>query len=348
MTLDCRPELSLPPQVVGLLKQTPSRPVVDASPRLMQDIAPADSPAEILADLTRHARVLYDSKPGQDEKGYAVYLATGQEIKIAMREVARAREMTFRTVGEGTGRDLDQDRFDLYYLQLICWDKRERTITGAYRLGQADDIIREHGVKGLYSNSLFHFKKKIVREFAERTLELGRSFVRPEYQKGVTLGILWRGIAAYLVENPWYRHLMGPVSISGDFNERSRQLISEYLMKQFMDPRAREVVPRTPPRIHTWLKHDEIDFLVGHLNSLDQLQQAVRVAEDNDLVKLPPLIKIYLELNVRFLAFNWDQDFNALDGLISTDLTKLPALTHQKFMGEEPAQSYRAANGLVP
>ena len=343
---DCHGALGLPTQIVGRLKQASPAPSFDPTPRLQQEIATADAPDRILADLRDHARVLIDTKPGNDEKGYVVYLATGREIPIAMREVARAREETFRTVGEGTGRDLDQDRFDPYYLQLICWDKRDRAVTGAYRLGKADDIIREHGVKGLYSNSLFEFKKKIVREFSERTLEVGRSFVRPQYQKGLTLALLWSGIARFLAENPWYRHLIGPVSISGDFNDRSRLIISQFLMKQFMDPRTREVRPRTPPRFHTKLTRADLEYLMRHVNSLDHLQQTVRLAEDNEMIKLPPLIKIYLELDVKFLAFNWDAEFNALDGLISTDVTKLPLTIHRKYMGEEAAAAYRAANGL--
>ena len=43
---------------------------------------------------------------------YRCYLASPQEIPNTMLEIARLREITFRTVGEGTGTEKDTDIYD--------------------------------------------------------------------------------------------------------------------------------------------------------------------------------------------------------------------------------------------
>src|SRR5207302_5287538 len=132
----------------------------------------------------KHAEVMVDSTPDKPEKGFFVFRAAGHKIPDTLLEIGRLREETFRTVGEGTGLERDIDRFDLDYDHFICWDKKSREITGAYRIGRMDRILKEKGPDGIYTNTLFNLDELLKTDFREGTLEAGRSFVRPEYQRG--------------------------------------------------------------------------------------------------------------------------------------------------------------------
>ena len=308
-------------------------------------LAPAEASADLSHELGLKARALIETKPEQPDRGYVIYLARGAVIPTTMREVGRLREEAFRAVGEGTGQAMDLDAYDPHYLQLIAWSKRDRVITGAYRVGQADEILATLGPEGLYSYHLFDMAPRLLNRFRKNTLEMGRSFVSPEHQKGSTLTALWFGIARYLVENPSYRYLIGPVSISGSFHERSRDLMRLYLTRAHAHPDHPLLTPRHPPRPSA--TDAELDGELVGVHSLDDLQAVIRRIENDPTVKLPPLIEIYRKLDVRFYGFNWDEKFNCLDGFIGTNLTNLPASIHQKFMGPDHARTYRLANGLT-
>jgi len=84
----------------------------------------------------------------------SVILARAEQVPRVMHEIGRLREIAFRSVGEGTGKEIDVDSFDAYYDHLFVWRKSERQILGAYRLGLTDSILKMHGKKGLYSSTL--------------------------------------------------------------------------------------------------------------------------------------------------------------------------------------------------
>ncbi|HAE87046.1 TPA: glycerol acyltransferase, partial [Candidatus Marinimicrobia bacterium] len=163
--------------------------------------------------------------PGQEllkNREYSVIYAKVDDIPFSVRELGRLREITFRDVGEGTGKSLDLDIFDEYYYHLIVWNHVKKEIVGAYRLGPTDEIIRKYGPSGLYTSTLFRYKAGIFDKMGP-SLELGRSFIRKEYQKKYApLLLLWKGISLFIVRNPHYVNLFGPVSITGDYNAASR------------------------------------------------------------------------------------------------------------------------------
>ena len=111
-----------------------------------------------------------------------MFYGTASELPHLLREIGRLRELTFREVEEGTGNALDLDRFDAAYTHLFVWHRERLEVVGAYRLGRADEILGAAGKKGLYTSTLFKFRKKLLRCLGP-ALELGRSFVRPEYQR---------------------------------------------------------------------------------------------------------------------------------------------------------------------
>jgi putative hemolysin len=146
-----------------------------------------------------------------------VLLAPAAAIPFTLREIGRLREVTFRQAGEGSGKPLDLDRFDSHYQHLVLWNDKEREVAGAYRLAPSLDVLPQYGVRGFYTNTLFSWKRSFLDRLGP-SVELGRSFVRVEYQKSFSaLLLLWRGISQFLANNPQYRVLFGPVSISNDY-----------------------------------------------------------------------------------------------------------------------------------
>src|SRR5882672_2690563 len=107
----------------------------------------------------------------------AVYLLRAEECPEVLQELGRLREITFRRAGEGTGKARDLDRFDRYYHHMVVWNCERRELVGAYRVGSAAKIIARHGVRGLYTSTLFNFDSRLFEKMGP-ALELGRSFVR--------------------------------------------------------------------------------------------------------------------------------------------------------------------------
>src|SRR3954447_7483088 len=131
-----------------------------------------------------------------------VYCTGAESIPCVLREIGRLRESTFRAAGEGTGKCADLDAFDAWYLHLFVWDARAEAVVGAYRLGLANEILSTRGKRGLYTFSLFTYPSQMLREFTP-AIELGRSFVRVEYQRSyIPLLMLWRGIGRFIERAP--------------------------------------------------------------------------------------------------------------------------------------------------
>src|SRR5476651_634130 len=179
------------------------------------------------------------------EKNYEVFVSPTSAIPNIIREIGRLREITFREVGEGTNKSIDLDEYDIYYHHLFIWDNEIKLIVGAYRIGLGDEIFYSLGKKGFYTAGLFKIKDQFT-PILKTSLELGRSFIRQEYQqKPLPLFLLWKGILKYLVDNPQYRYLIGPVSISNSFSNFSKSLIVDYINRKHFDHElARFVKPR--------------------------------------------------------------------------------------------------------
>ena len=178
---------------------------------------------------------------------FAVYMARASQIPNILNEIGRLREITFREACEGTGKTVDLDRFDAYYLHLFLWNHASGELVGAYRLGLSDVILRVYGVQGLYTNQLFRYKPALLEQLT-RSIEFGRSFIRPEYQKKFnSLMLLWKGIGAFIAHNPQYNILFGPVSISKDYHTVSRNLIVRFLQAKRSTPPWRVSSPPASP-----------------------------------------------------------------------------------------------------
>ncbi len=315
--------------------KAPSRPLAE--------IAPAIPRERLIAELAR-TEVIVDSTPANPNRGFYVYRAVGHEIPDTLLELGRLREQTFRTVGEGSGLARDNDQFDLYYDHFIAWDKKSKEITGSYRVGRIDKILREHGTKGIYTATLFNIGDLLKSDFSEGTLEAGRSFVRPEFQRGLTLLMVWTALARFIAANPEYKYIIGSVSISNEFQENSKRLMVSYLMKYHTHEKSDMVTSKNPPKFESNLSPEELTALVDSSLNLYSLQEFVRAAEGEPRAQIPQLIKLYIELGFRFLAFNKDDDFNTIDGLIWLDVPRVPGDIMVRYMGAELWAGYCKAH----
>ena len=286
-----------------------------------------------VASLPEDQRLLTSSR-------FSVYYAKSGQIPMLLREIGRLREETFRGVREGTGNAIDLDRFDNIYTHLFVWHHHNEQLVGAYRLGPTLEILPKHGKKGLYTHTLFKYRNRLLQK-AGPALELGRTFIRVEYQKDYSpLMLLWKGIGQYVVRHPYYKTLFGAVSISNGYGHYSRQLMATFLkMNRFSSDLSKMVKPRNP------LRRDKVvSFIRGkenlHGNDLDELSSWISSIEE-DGKGVPILLKQYLKLGGQVLSFNVDRRFgDTLDGLMFADLTHTDHKVLKRYMGQEGFQKF--------
>src|SRR5438067_1867842 len=292
------------------------------------------------AQLQQEIALLPSSACLESSEEYGVYCANAEQIPDVLREIGRLRELSFRAEGEGTGKSVDLDRYDDYYTHLFVWNKPQKEIVGAYRLARTVDIRRKFGVNGLYTNTLFRFKDDFF-DLLGPAIELGRSFVRPEYQRQYApLLLLWKAIGRYVALNPAFPVLFGAVSISNSYAPASRTLMYQFFQAQFAThPLAAMVQPRRPFR-SARLNHWDISAFNRLVRDPAELSGSISEFEF-DVKGIPVLLKQYLKMGAEVLAFNVDGRFSdTLDGLIVVDLRNSDRKSLQKYLGSEGAAQF--------
>jgi putative hemolysin len=291
-------------------------------------------------ELAREVAALPPDRLLSSSRGLATYLARGEEIPALLVEIGRLRELTFRAVGEGTGRACDLDAFDQDYLHLFVWDDEACRVIGGYRLGPTDRLIESGGLGKLYSSTLFRLHPEFVRHVTPG-LELGRSFVRPDCQKGyLPLLLLWRGIGTHVARHPQYHRLFGPVSISPAYQHTSLHLMLDHLRTHELHPElASRIRPRRPVRGGRRVRR-VLHWTPETLRSLEDVSAMVAELED-DGRGVPVLIREYLKLGGKLLGFNVDPDFgHTVDGLVLVDLRDTPRRLLERYMGPAAAAAF--------
>jgi putative hemolysin len=273
---------------------------------------------------------------------FSVYLAEAARIPTLLPEIGRCRELAFRSVGEGSGRHVDLDRFDEYYRHLFLWNRVDRRLAGAYRLAVTSDVIGRMGTAGLYTATLFRFHPEFFRRIGP-ALELGRSFVMPEYQKNyAALLLLWKGITRTVLRRPEAPVLFGAVSISQGYSPVSRSLIASYLGGRAAHELGRMVTPRRKFR-HPAMRDRQIQRMASISPDIEDLSLSIADIE-GDGKGMPVLIRQYLKAGGRVLGLSVDPAFsNTLDALIMTDLRAAPLALLERCMGREEARAFRSA-----
>lgn len=302
--------------------------------RAMKPVALQEQAADLKADIDA-----LDCEHLMVTRGeFQVFCAPADRLPHVLPEIGRLREITFRDVGEGTGLARDLDHYDNDYLHLFIWNTEKQEIAGAYRLGLVDRLRRKSGIRGLYSRSLFRYRKRFIRDLGP-SIEMGRSFICAEYQRSLnSLLLLWKGIGTYVARHPEYTTLFGPVSISGEYSELSRSLMSSFLeVHHYDNDRAVSVKPTNPlkkPRNMFWTRN-----MLAELGDSQMISKLIYRMEGDK--GLPVLIRQYLNMRGRLVCFNVDRDFNdALDGMIIVDLREVPEKVLARYMGKEEARSY--------
>jgi len=325
-------EISIPTKVRAVLPRKAQEPIVSAIP-----------PSLVLSDI----QSLPPERLLAETNEFAVYAARASEMPHLLEELGRLREVTFRAAGEGTGKRTDIDEFDAYYWHLLLWNKEQQELVGAYRAGNTDEIIRAHGIKGLYTNSVFRYDARLFLKIGS-ALELGRSFIRTEYQKQYApLLMLWKGIARFVATHPETPVLFGAVSISNEYSSLSREMIVRYFESREDGHEFADLIhPRTPfrtPKLRRW----DCRAFCNALHDLDELAEPISDLEE-DGKGLPILIKQYAKLGGKLVGFNLDRKFSdVVDGLVIVDLRQTDPGVLERYMGKEGYATFRRFHKMV-
>lgn len=299
-----------------------STAVAEGCPARPEPLAAPVPPAQVAAAIAA-ATVL-----GQTADGKQILLASCTADSPLLHELGRLRELTFRQVGEGTGRSRDLDDFDLHYQHIVIWDGTAQRIAGAYRIMRGAQALARRGLAGLYSASLFRYSDDAIPRIAEG-LELGRSFVVPDYWGSRSLDYLWQGIGAYLQCQPGIRYLFGAVSISAALPRDAREQLVAYYQRYYgaADGRVQSNRPfqyfAAPPCFGEMDAAAAFDVLKANLAALG--------------TGVPTLYRQYTDLcepgGARFLAFGVDPDFSdSIDGLIEVDLHAIRPHKRKRYL----------------
>lgn len=295
--------------------------------------------------LGRELDALADERMLTRVGNMCLFCAPTSVIPLTMKEIARLREVTFRAVGEGTQLETDSDEYDDLYEHLFVWDAEKQAIAGAYRIGFGDVLLDNRGFEGFYTYTLFEFSRRL-NDVLRQSIELGRSFVVPGYQRrSQTLLLLWRGILHVLLRNPSYRYLMGPVSMSGGYAMAAKWLLIDYIKANHWNAElARYVVPRNGVGA---LGRPAVDEeMIRRIVSTDEIDKLIRDVEPSGQ-GMPVLMKKYLQLGGRVMGFNIDPLFNdALDAMLILDLCDVPKdkidMVAREFAGENVYERFRS------
>jgi len=281
-------------------------------------------------------KALYQARLlGETRDGKKIFLYQFQDDCPVMREIARLRELTFRSVEEGTGLALDLDKFDIYYSHIVLWDDNDLEIVGAYRVGEGPKIMAVQGIEGFYTDTLFDLHSEFAA-YLPYSIELGRSFVQPRYWGQHSLDYLWYGIGAYLRERPEIKYLFGPVSISNAYPQLAKELIIGFYKQQFGAS-----LPPAKARMPFVISDQCQQFAANEFNLDYSTSFKVLNSELKKLgVKVPTLYKQYVELCVdkgcHFVDFNVDPDFNnCIDSLIMVEIDKIAPKKRLRYI-EKP------------
>ncbi len=295
-----------PYPAVGLVRP----PLASSAPQRMIRLEVDELPHHQLLASQQNFRVLY---------------ARRSQCPLVVRQIAIERERTFRQVEEGSGKSMDTDDFDNSYVHLFVFDDERNAIVGAYRIGHSDELVRDGGLDAIYLSRIFEFDKTFFTE--DPKLELGRSFVVPEYQKRFyPLLILWQGIGRYLQLHPRYSRLYGTVSLSRLYDPRSVRMVCDLLISEHTAVRPR--YPLLQSLAPEW-EGVRTEFPHPDLRDIELLFRAAGKAD----ASVPVLLRQYFNIGARFISVGIDVNFCNTPGLLlQLDTSQVSGRTAQAIL----------------
>lgn len=213
-------------------------------------------------------------------------------------EIREAQALRYQVFAEEMGAQLsgserlDRDGFDPYCEHLLVRERESGCVVGTYRI-LSPEMANEAG--GYYSAGEFDLSR--LEPLLDRTVEVGRACVHPDYRTGSTIALLWAGLARYMLLNR-YDYLIGCASISmADGGHLAASLYNK-LKDDYLAPPEYRVFPRCPL-------------------PLDALRT------DMDAI-CPALVKGYLRLGAYVCGDPaWDPNFNTADLLVMLPISRI-------------------------
>ena len=274
----------------------------------MKDII-APVPVEAIMDELTQEKFFRKTNNGGNE----IYVLTAHESPNIMREIGRLREISFRDSGGGTGLDCDIDVFDTreenFFYQLIVWNPVDRAIVGGYRFLLCDHLPTDaDGQVDTPTSELFHYSERFVKEYLPNTIELGRSFVQPNYQpsKSLSKGLysldnLWDGLGSLIDLYPEAKYYFGKVTMYPSLERTSRDLILFFIQKHFPD-KDNLVTVRPELNLPILADTEWLESVFNADNYRDNYKILVKQVRDRGAA-VPPLVNAYMNLSPTLRSF---------------------------------------------
>ena len=275
---------------------------------MMKDII-APVPVEAIMEELTEEKFFRKTNNGGNE----IYVLTAHESPNIMREIGRLREISFRDSGGGTGLDCDIDEFDTrkenFFYQLIVWNPTDRAIVGGYRFLLCDHLpVDDNGQVDTPTSELFLYSEKFVKEYLPYTIELGRSFVQPNYQpskslaKGMySLDNLWDGLGSLIDIYPEAKYYFGKVTMYPQLERTSRDMILYFMQNQFPD---KDHLVTVRPELNLPILTDP-EWLASIFNAdnyRDNYKILVKLVRERGAA-VPPLVNAYMNLSPTLRSF---------------------------------------------
>ena len=267
-------------------------------------IAPIDK--VILKQELNSERFIRKTRKGDNE----IYIVNQHNAPNTLLEIGRLREVTFRASGGGTGEEIDLDEFDtneICYEQLIVWSPEDEEIIGGYRYIKCENTLNLPSKEILLSTShYFDFSEKFIADYLPHTIELGRSFVQPNFQPSVNpkkglfaLDNIWDGLGALVVNNPQIKYFFGKVTMYPSYNSETRDFLLHFMHHYFPD-RENLMQP-----FHPLIQNYDASYFDNLLKDLD-FKEGFKIL--NSYAKergefIPPLVNIYMGLSPSMKTF---------------------------------------------
>jgi hypothetical protein len=273
---------------------------------------------ELLKSELRKENFIRKTRKGDNE----IYIINNFNAPNVLQEIGRLREVTFRASGGGTGLSVDLDEFDTgeyCYDQLIVWSPEDEEIVGGYRFIICDKAIdKVTGEIHLSTHHYFDFSERFIKNYLPYTIELGRSWVQPNFQPSVNprkglfaLDNIWDGLGALVVKNPDIRYFFGKVTMYPNYNTEGRDFLLHF-MHHFFPDNENLMKP-----IHPLVQNYDEEYVEEQLKGLD-FKDGFKVL--NSALKekgefIPPLVNIYMNLSSTMKTFGTavNPDFGSVE-----------------------------------